>query len=117
MALKTDRDRAHKVRFTHILTLYLLIHVDLGSQLRRTTETLSASIDVKEADHAELETKIKKTVAENVHFFNQASKHQDIVTKAQTIKTQRELVEENLAQVRANLQELSGSFFPFSPYQ
>ncbi|KAI5481385.1 DNA repair protein rad50 [Pseudohyphozyma bogoriensis] len=85
-ALKTDRDRAIK--------------------LRATIEKLTESIEIKQGDHEDLEAKIVKLSGENKKFYEQATKHHSIINKASTIRTQKNLVEENLAQVRANLQEL-----------
>lgn len=65
-------------------------------------------IEVKSGEHAALEEEVAELAANNKVFFNQASKHQDIIGKAETLREKRNIVEENLAQVRANLTELPG---------
>ena len=77
-------------------------------KLKKYVEDLEVEIEVKTADHAQLEEEIAALVASNKTFFNQASKYQDIIGKAETLRERRKLVGDNLTQVRANLTELPG---------
>ncbi|SCZ98307.1 BZ3500_MvSof-1268-A1-R1_Chr3-2g06284 [Microbotryum saponariae] len=85
-ALKTDRDRATK--------------------LRKSIDESTNAIAVKQSEHEALEEEITKIVERNKTFFTQASKYQDIIGKADTLRERRTVVEDNLTQVQANLTEL-----------
>ncbi|GAA6059582.1 hypothetical protein JCM10212_000638 [Sporobolomyces blumeae] len=85
-ALKTDRDRAFK--------------------LRENTKKVSAAIAVKQTTHDELEERIEKLVKENKTFFNQATKYQDILGKVDTLREKRKLHEDNLEQLQSGVKEL-----------
>lgn len=80
------------------------------SQLRGVIDKLASTIEVKQSDHDILDKEIEKIVKENKEFFDQAGKHQDIINKVDTLRTQRNIIEENLGQTRANLIELKGAF-------
>ncbi|GJN94490.1 hypothetical protein Rhopal_007572-T1 [Rhodotorula paludigena] len=85
-ALKTDRDRAFK--------------------LRENLKKVSSQIAVKEATYAELEERVAKLVETNKTFFNQATKYQDIIGKVDTLRERRALHEENLHNLQTGLKEL-----------
>lgn len=76
-------------------------------------DKLASTIEVKQSDHDILDKEIVKLSAENKQFYNQAIKYTEIINKADTLRTQRDIIEENLGQTRATLIELKGSFrFP-----
>ncbi|GAA5827048.1 hypothetical protein JCM3770_002453 [Rhodotorula araucariae] len=85
-ALKTDRDRAFK--------------------LRENLKKVSTQIAVKQATYDELEERIAKLVKDNKTFFNQAAKYQDIIGKVDTLRERRNLHEENLGNLMNGLKEL-----------
>ncbi|GAA6021568.1 hypothetical protein JCM10207_005070 [Rhodosporidiobolus poonsookiae] len=88
-ALKTDRDRAYK--------------------LRENLKKVTSQIAIKQATYDELEETIAKLVAENKTFFNQATKYQDIIGKVDTLRERRNLHEENLGNLQNGLKELPDS--------
>ncbi|GAA5989043.1 hypothetical protein JCM11641_002306 [Rhodosporidiobolus odoratus] len=88
-ALKTDRDRAFK--------------------LRENLKKVSSQIAIKQATYDELEERIAKLVDENKTFFNQATKYQDIIGKVDTLRERRNLHEENLGRLMDGLKELPDS--------
>jgi DNA repair protein RAD50 len=108
-ALKTDRDRATKVRPPLSSRSSKSPYEDPSEQLKKAIDELASSIDVKSAEHEQLEEQIAELVRANKTFFNQATKYQDIIGKAETLRERRKLVEDNLVQVRANLTELQGA--------
>ncbi|GAA6018937.1 hypothetical protein JCM11491_005685 [Sporobolomyces phaffii] len=85
-ALKTDRDRAFK--------------------LRENVKKVSSVVAAKEVAHADLEERIEKLVRDNKTFFNQASKYQDILGKVDTLREKRKLHEDNLEQLQSGVKEL-----------
>ncbi|GAA5829449.1 hypothetical protein JCM5353_001337 [Sporobolomyces roseus] len=85
-ALKTDRDRAFK--------------------LRENVKKVSSLVTSKQTTHDELEERIEKLVKDNKVFFNQATKYQDILGKVDTLREKRTLHEENLEQLQAGVKEL-----------
>ncbi|SCV74588.1 BQ2448_7617 [Microbotryum intermedium] len=118
-ALKTDRDRATKVR--RRATLNALKSMLPGHrtqpvlteslpwshlQLRKAIDESTNAIAVKQSEHEALEEEIAKIVERNKTFFTQASKYQDIIGKAETLRERRTVVEDNLTQVQASLTEL-----------
>ncbi|BGP20318.1 hypothetical protein JCM10213_002053 [Rhodosporidiobolus nylandii] len=88
-ALKTDRDRAYK--------------------LRENLKKVTSQIAVKQSTYDELEERIAKLVADNKTFFNQATKYQDIIGKVDTLRERRNLHEENLSNLMNGLKELPDS--------
>ncbi|GAA5876452.1 hypothetical protein JCM3774_003780 [Rhodotorula dairenensis] len=88
-ALKTDRDRAFK--------------------LRENLKKVSSQIAIKQTNYEELEGKIAKLVADNKNFFNQASKYQDIISKVETLRDRRKMHEDNLNDLLTGLRELPDS--------
>ncbi|GAA6019292.1 hypothetical protein JCM8202_000967 [Rhodotorula sphaerocarpa] len=88
-ALKTDRDRAFK--------------------LRENLKKVSSQIAIKQTNYDELEGRIAKVVAENKSFFNQASKYQDIISKVETLRDRRKMHEDNLNDLLTGLRELPDS--------
>ncbi|GAA5863503.1 hypothetical protein JCM8547_007267 [Rhodosporidiobolus lusitaniae] len=88
-ALKTDRDRAFK--------------------LRENLKKVSSQIAIKQASYDELEEKIAGLVQANKTFFNQATKYQDIIGKVDTLRERRNLHEENLSNLQNGLKELPDS--------
>ncbi|POY72024.1 DNA repair protein RAD50 [Rhodotorula taiwanensis] len=88
-ALKTDRDRAFK--------------------LRENLKKVSSQIAIKQANFDELEGRIAKLVADNKSFFNQASKYQDIISKVETLRDRRKMHEDNLNDLLTGLRELPDS--------
>ncbi|TNY22035.1 AAA domain-containing protein [Rhodotorula diobovata] len=88
-ALKTDRDRAFK--------------------LRENLKKVSSQIAVKQATYDELEERIAKLVSDNKTFFNQATKYQDIIGKVDTLRERRNLHEENLGNLMNGTKELPDS--------
>ncbi|GAA5991630.1 hypothetical protein JCM5350_007782 [Sporobolomyces pararoseus] len=85
-ALKTDRDRAFR--------------------LRENVKKVSSLIASKQAEHDDLEERIEKLVKENKVFFNQATKYQDILGKVDTLREKRKLHEDNLEQISSGVKEL-----------
>ncbi|GAA5930091.1 MRX complex DNA-binding subunit [Sporobolomyces koalae] len=85
-ALKTDRDRAFK--------------------LRENVKKVSSLVSSKQTNHDELEERIEKLVKDNKTFFNQAAKYQDILGKVDTLREKRKLHEDNLEQLQAGVKEL-----------
>lgn len=77
-------------------------------------EDLSSAIAVKSSEHEDLEVEIAELVKTNKTFFNQATKYQDIIGKAETLQERKGLVKENLSQLRASLNELTGASVDFS---
>lgn len=88
-ALKTDRDRAYK--------------------LRENLKKVSSQISIKQSNYEELEGRIAKLVADNKNFFNQASKYQDIISKVETLRDRRKMHEDNLNDLLTGLRELPDS--------
>ncbi|GAA5908969.1 hypothetical protein JCM8208_007130 [Rhodotorula glutinis] len=88
-ALKTDRDRAFK--------------------LRENIKKVSSQIAIKQATYDELEERIAKLVKDNTTFFNQATKYQDIIGKVDTLRERRNLHEENLNNLVSGTKELPDS--------
>lgn len=109
-ALKQDRDRATKVGFPALTLGPPTDSLSMVPQLRKYVQDLEAEIEAKQADHTALEEEVAQLVGTNTTFFNQASKYQDIIGKAETLMERRNLVENNLSQLRASLTELSGKF-------
>ncbi|KAK4701138.1 DNA repair protein RAD50, partial [Phenoliferia sp. Uapishka_3] len=85
-ALKTDRDRAIRLRIT--------------------IEKASSTIVAKQAQHDELEAQIRKVADDNRKFYTQAAKHSEILGQHSTLQTQRKLTEDQLNQLRAIITEL-----------
>lgn len=107
-ALKIDRDRATKVSASGLVLLFKALTSRPLGQLRKAVQDLEAQIEIRSAENDKLEEEIAQLVTQNKTFFNAATKYQDIIGKAETLRERRKLVEDNLTQVRATLTELQG---------
>lgn len=64
-------------------------------------------IDLKQIEHEALDIKIKGMNAKNKTFYEQAVQHKEILNKADTLETKRRIIEDNLAQLRSSMKQLS----------
>jgi DNA repair protein RAD50 len=78
-------------------------------QLRTVIEKLASSIDVKQSDHEALDVEIKTVAANNKLFYEQATKVDQIIAQVDTLRRQRNLVQENAVHILSTAKELNGS--------
>lgn len=88
-ALKTDRERAAK--------------------LRALIDKVTLKVEGKQTDHEELDEQIRTLADTNRTFYDQAAQYQVIVAKADTLRTQREMIDDNMHSLRSTTVELADS--------
>lgn len=47
-------------------------------------------------------------IRKNQEFYERATMHTEIINRAETLETQRRILEENLAQLKSSFRELKG---------
>lgn len=78
------------------------------SQLATSIDKLSTEVDRKQIQYEQLDEKIRAMNEANKQFYEQATKYSAIVAEAEGLEDRIAMVQQNLANALATMEELSG---------